>query len=151
MFVCRNKNCIFYNTEKTYAYIRGTYVNKRYVKSLGISDFIIYKSNNNYDGMYLFESPIDILSFNELYPENKGFMVSINGSLMINKIPLLIDKYKYDLNYIYCCFDNDDKGEVYYKKVCKYTELYKDIKCLRFKSKLKDFNEDLIEKKYNYK
>ena len=146
-----NKNCIFYNTEKSYAYVRGTYINKRYVKSLGISDFIVYTSDNNYTKMYLFESPIDILSFNELFPEEKGFMVSINSSLIVNKIPILIDKYKYDLKKIYCCFDNDEKGNMYYKKVLKYTEIHKGINCIRIKSNLKDFNEDLIDKKSKIK
>jgi hypothetical protein len=141
-----NKNCIFYNTEKTYAYIRGINPNNKFVKSVGNTDFIIYATNNIYNPMYIFESPIDILSYINLYPTVQGCMVSINGSSMINKVKNLVDKHKDQLKNIYHCFDNDDQGNKFMEKIIEQTKEY-NIEHIRNSPKLKDFNDDLINLK----
>lgn len=54
------RNCIFYNEDKTYAFLRST----------GISNFIVYRYNND-NPLFIFESVIDILSYidinNDIY------------------------------------------------------------------------------------
>jgi hypothetical protein len=132
-----NNNCIFYNNDKTYAHLRGTN-NVRFFSSIGKSDFIEFKSSNN--PLYLFESPIDALSFMTLY--NKlGNMISFSGEMMINKVDKLINK---DITDIYLCFDNDEKGDEFSTRIKNILNNYK-INFFRLKSKCKDWNEDLIK------
>jgi ABC-type branched-subunit amino acid transport system substrate-binding protein len=96
--------------------------------------------------MYIFESPIDILSYINLYPTVQGCMVSINGSSMINKVKNLVDKHKDQLKNIYHCFDNDDQGNKFMEKIIEQTKEY-NIEHIRNSPKLKDFNDDLINLK----
>jgi len=131
-------NCIFYNEHKKYAQIKGT-INKSFVLSLGMSDFIEYKNANN--PLYLFESPIDALSYITLKDGNvEGNFVSTNGAMMINRVNNLV--IKYNTNKLFLCFDNDKQGEIFCEMVKEKLKEY-NIIFIRNKPKYKDFNEDL--------
>lgn len=136
-----NNNCIFYNKDKSYAHLRGT-TDKRYFCSVGESNFIQYKTENN--PLYLFESPIDMLSYMSLN-NDKGDMVSLSGEMMINKVSNLINKYIKD---IYLCFDNDEKGDEFCLRIKELLVNYK-VNFKRLKSINKDWNEDLLKTNKN--
>jgi hypothetical protein len=138
-------NCIFYNEEKTFALLRGT-KDKKFVKNTGVNDFIIYAPNDYYEKIYLFESPIDALSFIDIKKIKHGCMVSINGSAMVNKILTLIENYKDKIKTIYYCFDNDNQGNRFYKKIVSQIYNY-NIENIRLISENKDWNEDLMKLK----
>jgi hypothetical protein len=131
-------NCIFTNESYTFCSIRGTSTNK-YVSCRGVPDYIIYKRNIKMD-LYLFESPIDTLSYMTLNPDKDGVFISTNGSMMINNFK------KYEIqtyNNLYLCLDNDKQGNIYYNNIMQAFKNYK-INIIRIKSNYKDFNEDLI-------
>lgn len=136
------RNCIFYNNDRTYGFIRSTN-NKRFVKSTGVPNFIIYKtfSNKNKE-IYLFESVIDTLSYMDLTDIKEGFYVSVNGSSMINKVVDFIKSI--DINKVYLCFDNDKAGDIFSEKIKNNLLNYN---CKRLKPYNKDWNDDLKEKK----
>lgn len=131
-------NCIFTNESYTFCSIRGTSTNK-YVSCRGVPDYIVYKRNIKMD-LYLFESPIDTLSYMTLNPDKDGVFISTNGSMMINNF------LKYEIqtySNLYLCLDNDKQGNIYYNNIMQAFKKYK-INIIRIKSNYKDFNEDLI-------
>ena len=134
----KNNNCLFFNEKRTFVSIKGISEYK-YVSCAGEPDFIIYK--NSTENLYLFESPIDALSFITLKDGSvDGMIVSTNGSMMINKIPKLFNEY--NIKKIFACFDNDKQGELF----CK-TLTDKKINFIRLKPKYKDYNDDLFKQK----
>lgn len=130
-------NCIFVDENKSYAYIRGTGTIK-YILTNGKPNFLKYNFGGNKD-VYLFESVIDALSFNCLYSKD-GIYIITNGNTLIDKIDELHEIK--NCNNIYCCFDNDEKGKEFDKIVIKKI---KNKNIIIFKSRNKDFNEDLIQ------
>lgn len=139
-------NCIFLNEKKNFCTMRGI-SNIKYVSCRGIPDFIVYKKGLEND-IYLFESPIDSLSYMTLNPEKRGHFVSTNGSMMINKFIKynILDKCKN----LYLCLDNDIQGETYCKNIIQEIKNnFNKINIIRIKPKYKDFNEDLINFKIN--
>lgn len=137
-----NNNCIFYNKNKTYAHLRGTST-KRFFCSIGKSDFIQYKTDDN--PLYLFESPIDMLSYVTLNSYSKGNMISLSGEMMVNNVHKLINEYIKD---VYLCFDNDEKGDEFCSRIKELLKYYK-IKFKRLKPINKDWNEDLTKTNKN--
>jgi 5S rRNA maturation endonuclease (ribonuclease M5) len=135
-------NCIFFNENRSYLQLKDI-TEKRIISSLGKSDFIEYKNADN--PLYLFESPIEALSYITLTNGNiKGNFVSVNDEKMINKIDVLVNKYK--SIEIYLCLDNDIQGNIFCEKIKENLKKYKII-FIRKKPKNKKFNEDL-QKKY---
>ena len=126
-------NCVFVNSNKTYGFLRGSR-EKKFVKNVGVMDFIIYTGKSNSD-IYLFESIIDALSFKTLYSDKDGVYVSTNGSAMINRLfELNLQNYKS----VFCCFDNDEQGRKFDDKVIAIVSTAEVIKSVK-----KDFNDDL--------
>ena len=112
---------------------------------------IDYTTNNKVD-IYLFEAPIDLISFMNLQIlsqkslENKLFLCA--GGLNNKSISKAIEQYGANINKINICFDNDDPGNTYTETLLK--ELAnKNITTMRIKPILKDFNKDLIYFKAN--
>ena len=131
------KNCIFLSENKQYAYIRSS-GNIKFLLTNGKPDFFKYKFGNNKD-IYLFESPIDSLSFRTMYIKD-GIYISTNGNTLINKVDSIPELKKSEC--IYCCFDNDKKGKEFDEIIIK---TIKNIKINIIKPIGKDFNEDLIQ------
>lgn len=132
-------NCVFYKKNKKTAFLRSSNPSIRFFKATGIMDFIVY---NFGDGpLYIFESPIDCISYYQLY-KSKGIYASTNGSTLINvnKIKDLIDNYnKYKITYL--CFDNDKAGHNFTEKI--KNNINKSL--TRLIPKNKDWNDDLIK------
>ncbi|WP_325097225.1 MobV family relaxase [Burkholderia contaminans] len=118
LYADKNNNCVFLSGDKNFAFLRGTYKEKRFVANRGQMDFIQYSNDSSKDKIYLFESTIDLLSYRTLNPQAKGTFVSINGSAMINRVQELeLDLYKK----VVCCFDNDEQGQKFNEKIKKET------------------------------
>lgn len=131
-------NCIFLNKEKTFSLSKG--IGKiKFNKCSGIPDFIIYGKYTNI--IYLFESPIDAISYIELHGENDQY-ISTNGEMMINKVITYVKKN--NINKIFTCFDNDEAGDNFHNIIYNDIKSYnKNIEVIRKKPKNKDFNDDL--------
>lgn len=109
--------------------------------------------------LYVFESPIDLLSHMTLFKlEGKIDWKQDNrlscGGLFNMAIDTYLKEHK-NIEYIVFGFDNDfDKKENYGQdKAKEFGRMYKEqgYKCLIHKPTNKDFNEDLIEKVNNIK
>lgn len=141
IFADNNFNVIFTDIENTFAVIRN--INNSYKSCAGKPNFIIYK-NTDKDikdtNIYMFESPIDALSFMTLYPNIKGIYISINGNMLINKIQDLEILRKCKI--LHLCFDNDDAGSVFCNIIIDSKIKDKSL-IVTIKPKNKDFNEDL--------
>lgn len=136
IFADNKNNCVFVNSKKTFAFLRGTFEGKRFVGTRGQQDFIKYNfGTTEPTETYLFESAIDALSFYSQY-KKKGQYVVLNGSAMINKIhELELDKK----TKVFCCFDNDEQGQKFCDKVASSTTTQVEVVVPLGK----DFNEDL--------
>lgn len=139
IYTDKRNNIVFVNEDKSFAFVRGTVKDKRFVCNKGNMNFITYSNTDNKDNLYLFESTIDLLSYRTLYPQAQGTFVSISGSAMINRLAELgIDNYKN----VICCFDNDEQGKKFNEKVKEIT-----VSTVKIDSPIrKDFNEELIVK-----
>lgn len=131
-------NCVFINKDKTFSLSKGI-GKKKFFRCSGNPDFIEYGSNS--DTVYLFESPIDAISYMDLNNNNYDIFLSTNGDMMINKIKTFVKKN--NIKKIYTCFDNDEKGEIFHNIIVKDLYNFKKIKIFRRKSLYKDWNEDL--------
>ena len=134
-------NCIFTNEDRTFALAKGIR-DIKFNQCSGIPDFIRYGPTNHI--IYLFESPIDALSFFDLYRDViEGSLLSTNGSMMVNNIINYIKEY--NIKKIYSCFDNDKKGNQYHNIMCDQIKENKfEILIYRkIPNKYKDFNEYL--------
>lgn len=132
------RNCIFYNEDKTYAFLRSTGI-KKFTKSTGISNFIIYRYHND-NPLFIFESVIDILSYIDINNNINGTFISTNGNMMIKKVKDFI--IKNDIKEVNYCFDNDIQGSKFINMLeqdLKFTNTTRKI----IKPNYKDFNEDL--------
>lgn len=136
IFADNKNNCVFVNSKKTFAFLRGTFEGKRFVGTRGQQDFIKYNfGTTEPTETYLFESAIDALSFYSQY-KKKGQYVVLNGSAMINKVhELELDKK----TKVFCCFDNDEQGQKFCDKVASSTTAQVEVVVPIGK----DFNEDL--------
>ncbi|MDK5224918.1 plasmid recombination protein, partial [Serratia nevei] len=118
LYADKNNNCVFLSEDKNFAFLRGSYKEKRFVANRGEMDFIKYSNDSSKDNIYLFESAIDLLSYRTMNPDKKGTFVSLNGSAMINRVQELeLDLYKK----VTCCFDNDEQGQKFNDKIKQET------------------------------
>jgi hypothetical protein len=112
IFADSKKNLVITNLNKSFAIVRGTVKLKDGVKNTfkcnkGQMDFIKFQNTEKPKNLYVFESAIDALAYQTLYPEAKGIFVSTNGNAMINQLAELnIENY----NNVFACFDNDEQG-----------------------------------------
>lgn len=139
IYADNKKNCVFTNNKYTFSLSKGI-GNVKFNKCSGIPDFITYGPIS--DVIFLFESPIDALSYKEIYNENNGTLISTNGEMMINKVIKYIKNN--NIKKVFTCFDNDEKGNKYHDIIqndAKNNNIF--IEIIRKKPFYKDFNEDL--------
>ncbi len=144
LYADKMNNCCFPNEDNSFATLRGTHPTKKFTVNLGVADFFIISNQEDktkvHDKIFLFESPIELLSFRTLHPEQKGTFVSFNGNSMIGRTEKLkLDQYKE----VHCCFNNDDQGKKFTQKIKNELMFDKDkVKVITPKDK--DFNDDLV-------
>lgn len=95
------------------------------------------------DQLYVFEAPIDMLSFISLYPEDwkKHSYVSlcgVGGSAM----HWMLEKYP-QLQGVSLCLDNDDAGHKASERLANSIDTQKGYTVARLCSAMKDWNDDL--------
>lgn len=148
-------NCVFVgknnNGYPVYGMIRSTNTNSTFRIDADGSDKEnnFYLKGRNLRKVYVFESPIDLLSHAtlvNLQSGNKGewlnaTRLSLGGNTDI-ALARFIKDYS-EVEEICFCVDNDKGGE---KAINKYAQKYKDMGYIvtREIPKLKDFNEDLV-------
>ena len=110
LYADKYSNCVFVNGDRTFSSSRGS-GNTKFIQCLGTPDFISYGSICN--TICLFESPIDALSYFDIYRNFiEGTLISTNGEMMITKV---IDfGIQNNVVNIYTCFDNDKKGDEFH-------------------------------------
>lgn len=146
LYADKFNNCCFPNEDNSFAALRGTHPTKTYKLNLGAADFYIISNQEDKtkqpDKIFLFESPIELLSFRTLHPEEKGTFVSFNGNSMIGRTEKLkLDQYKE----IVCCFNSDDQGKKFTQKIKEELMFDKD-KVKVITPQAKDFNDDLVNR-----
>lgn len=133
-------NLLFPNHDRTFAVERGTYkgLENKHKVAKGHADFIKFNFGHaKVNEIYLFESPIDALSFKTLNPQKNGLYVSINGSMMINEIHQLnLDTF----SKVHLCFDKDVQGKKFRDKISAQTSSPVEVHI----PLNKDFNEDIL-------
>jgi phage pi2 protein 07/5S rRNA maturation endonuclease (ribonuclease M5) len=92
--------------------------------------------------LVLFESAIDALSWQEIFPDKieVSWLWSTGGGWSKNtKNMIEVALKKYQHLEVICAFDNDSAGDDFYRKICEMME--KEV--FRYKPNLKDWNDDL--------
>jgi hypothetical protein len=147
----KKRNCVFIGCNKEgepkYAGLRGTNQNRVFKGEVLNSDkahsFNI--TNNDSDTLYVFESPIELMSYMSIYKQvhNKDFnynAISLGGVTDVALEQFLIDNRS--VSNIYLCLNNDEAGREATEEIkSKYNDDY-GIEVIY--PRLKDYNEDLI-------
>lgn len=147
----KKRNCVFVGYDKEevvrYAGLRGTNTNKIFKGEAENSNkafsFNIPGKTNR---LYIFESPIELMSYLTLYKELANENEFDHHTLSLGGLaPVALEQYLKDnpnINGIVICLNNDEKGIDAAKNISQeYQNKYRVIIEL---PKLKDFNEDLI-------
>ena len=133
-------NAVFLNQAKTSATLRGTLSAKRYVANRGEADvFSLTRGCTN--TLYVFESPIDLLSFLTLYQDTQGVLVSLNGNSNLARITARDFLKRFQS--VLCCCDNDTQGDVFLDALKRS---YGAVIDRRPPKEYKDFNEYLCKR-----
>ena len=143
-------NCVFIGRDETG---KARHAHKRSTNSYGESFRVnVEGSDPKYSfhhigsdgGLYVFEAPIDLLSFISMFPNGwreHNYVaccgVSIQPVLkMLERIP--------EQEAVYICLDNDEAGNRASMRMAEQLEA-EGIMCVRIAPRLKDWNEDLSE------
>ncbi len=153
-----NTDCIFHNAIFVGYDENGTpwHAHKHSINSKGktykgniesSNPYYSFNFKGNGNRLYVFEAPIDMLSFISMYKNNnwqKYNYVALCG--LSEKAMLKQLEINNNIDMVVLCLDNDDAGQ---KAEEKFEKLLaeKDIIVKRLVPKLKDFNEDLQELK----
>jgi hypothetical protein len=149
-------NCVFigYNKNKVavYGLIRSTNTNSKFRIDAEGSDKenSFYLNGTNPRKVYVFESPIDLLShatLADIRSGNKGEWIHDSRLSLGGNSDVALEHYVKEypkVEEICFCVDNDMGGE---KAIKAYAEKYRDMGYIvtREIPKLKDFNEDLVD------
>lgn len=152
LYESKERNCIFLGKDEkgevAYAFVRGTNTKQRFLMEQPLSrkEVSFYKEGNN-PRLFVFESAIDMLSYQTLLEKNncreelKAHFLSLAGveSLALNHYL----KHHNNIKKITLCLDNDEIG----RKACQRIahELKEKVMITRHTPKSKDFNSYLTE------
>lgn len=143
LYADNRSNCVFTNENGTFSLSKGI-TSIKFNKCSGVNDFITYGNTDR--TIYVFESPIDALSYMDLHNKPEGRFLSTNGEMMINKIMDYVKKN--NTKEIYTCFDNDEKGIKFHDMLIDdRIKNNLNIKIYKIIPKGKDFNDELKLKK----
>ena len=93
------------------------------------------------DRLFVFESPIDLLSFIDLYPKEWESRTYVSLGGVSDKALQYVLSHRPDIQRIYLCLDKDEAGEAACKRIAdSLTDTYSVI---RYVPALKDWNEVL--------
>ncbi|OXI48267.1 MobV family relaxase [Burkholderia aenigmatica] len=124
VYADRNNNCVFTNDSKSVGFLNGT-LDKPFTALRGEPDFIQHTMGKSQDTAYLFETPMDLLSYKTLHPESEGKFVAFNSSSMNSRFNELgLDKF----DKVVCCFNNSDQKKGLIEKVKGSTKSKIEVK-----------------------
>lgn len=130
VYMDKRLNIIFHNPVQEFCILRSTYADWKGIQSESVYGYWEI-SNGNSKEVYIFEAPIDALSYMSIY-DKKGIYVAMGG-LKKGTIEHIKKDFKgYELN---LCVDWDDKGN-------QFAQSYPEIKRIKG-TKGKDWNDEL--------
>ena len=139
----KHHNIVFVGKDRSgiprYAHIRGTEEEKFRGDVAGSSKEYSFCYRGSSDQLYVFEAPIDLLSFIQLFPkdwEQRSYL-SLGGTSDRALTAFLSDSP--NITSVFLCLDNDKAGEEACEKLAG-----KEVPCeriIRLKPVLKDWNE----------
>ena len=126
-----------------YAHCRGT--RDKFRLDVGGSDKAYgFSHQGKDDKVCVFEAPIDLLSFINLFPKNwQDHSYLSLGGVAYKALQKFMEDHK-DIRTIYLCLDNDEAGEAACIHLNKEIPLDKSV--YRMKPPVKDWNELLLQK-----
>ena len=136
------------NSNIRHIHMRGSTTNNHFKSSAQGSDLrYCFHWNGTSDTLYLFEAPIDLLSYITLQNDcNWKDHTYVASCSVCDRALLQSLKDNPQIKKVVICFDNDDKGKLAMQKI--EGELFKRGITTEFKiPMLKDWNEDLIYKR----
>ena len=107
------------------------------IDSDGDYGYCISSNQSSVKSIYIFEAPIDLLSYLTMYQQDPNIVYAAMGGVKPRVVEKLIDRF--NPSSITCCTDNDIAGDKFYNELKHYSNL----RIRRQTSKLKDWNEDL--------
>ena len=126
-----------------YAHCRGT-KDKFRLDVAGSDKSYGFSFQGKNDQLCVFEAPIDLLSFINLFPKNWDERSYLSlGGVAYKALQQFIEDHK-GISTVYLCLDNDEAGETACIHLNK--ELPEDMKVFRMKPPVKDWNELLIQR-----
>lgn len=131
------------NGNPRHAHKRGTATNNPYKGNVaGSQPEYSFHFNGTSDRFYLFEAPIDMLSFISMYKDNwqqhsYGASCSVSDRVLFQCL-----KDNPNIKKVYLCFDNDQAGQTANKRIAE------KLKSMNIQNEIlipthKDWNEDL--------
>ena len=93
------------------------------------------------DRLFVFESPIDLLSFIDLYPKEWESRTYVSLGGVSDKALQYVLSHRPDIRRIYLCLDHDEAGEAACKRIAD--SLADSYSIIRYVPALKDWNEVL--------
>lgn len=136
------------NLDIRHIHMRGSTTNSQYKSSTEGSDLrYCFHWNGTSDTLYLFEAPIDLLSYITLQKDcNWKEHTYVASCSVCDRALLQSLKDNPQIKKVVLCFDNDDKGKLAMQKIER--ELFTQGYTIDFDIPIcKDWNEDLILKK----
>lgn len=142
-------NCVFVgydeNSVPRHAHLRGTGIGSSYKGNIESCDpSYSFHITGDSDRLFVFEAPIDLLSFLTLYPNDwqKHSYVALCSVASYAAKQML--KQKPNITRVALCLDNDKAGNTACVRIEKeLSELYPSLRIARLTPSLKDWNEDL--------
>lgn len=108
------------------------------IDSDGDYGYCISSNQSSVKSIYIFEAPIDLLSYLTMYQQDPNIVYAAMGGVKPRVVEKLIERF--NPSSITCCTDNDIAGDKFYNEL---KHLYSNLRIRRQTSKLKDWNEDL--------
>lgn len=149
-----NHNCVFVGYDKEgiarFASMRGTKTQQPYKGDAAGSDKrYAFSLSGSTDKVYIFESPIDLISYQTMLKrsgmEFKDHAITLAG-VSITALERYLNDYP-DIKKLVVCTDNDEAGEEAFRQIYR---TYSESHVVRRQSPkpYKDFNEYLVRKEF---
>ena len=150
----KHHNCVFVGLddsgEAKHAHIRSTNsIGKIFRMNIeGSASEHCFHKNGTDKSLYVFEAPIDLLSYISLFPEGwqEHNYVACCGTSSIPVLEML--RQLPQLRQVYLCLDNDDAGHAASERMAKLLE-ERGISAERLVPQQKDWNDDLKAEQEN--
>lgn len=134
------------NGKPQHAHKRSIYsTGKRFVQNIeGSNPLHSFHFLGGSNRLYVFESPIDMLSFMSIYSDRNWHQHNYIALCGTSTLPVLYQLKNDEINHVVLCLDNDKAGLSASKKFEKILD-EKGIAHSQILPTLKDFNEDLVD------